>query len=358
MAKREFLQLAMNYDDQKYGIGSWFASEKMDGMRAFWDGGWTRGRPSTEVPFANTEKDKRQHISTGLWSRYGKVIHAPDWWLDKLPTGVPLDGELYTDARGFQDLMSVVKDFAPGPGWRRVQFQVFDSPPLGVVLADGEISNPNMRKRLRGIEYPAQRGPTLTDFEHVLHWLRDEVPENEVLKILQQEQLHYRTAKATERLSELLFEVTARGGEGLMLRKPTSLWVPERCHTLLKVKKMQDGEGVVVGYTWGKATDRGSKLLGLMGALVLNYRGQTFELSGFTDDERKMATIPPNNDPVYPEHERAAREIGEAHPGERVGPGVFNPAFPPGSVVTFRFRELTDGGLPKEARYWRKSGGV
>ncbi|MCH7649284.1 MAG: hypothetical protein IIA83_11860 [Thaumarchaeota archaeon] len=33
---------------------------------------------------------------------------------------------------------------------------------------------------------------------------------------------------------------------------------------------------------------------------------------------------------------------------------IYNPKFPRGSIVTYRYRESTDDGLPKEARFWRK----
>ena len=129
MAKREFLMLAHTYKPKKYGVGGWFLSEKLDGMRAYWDGGISRGILKSDVPWANTAKDERYiepPIATGLWSRYGNVIHAPDWWLDKLPA-IPLDGELYIpEAR--QRLMSIVKDTTPGTGWQDVKYYVFDMP--------------------------------------------------------------------------------------------------------------------------------------------------------------------------------------------------------------------------------------
>jgi ATP-dependent DNA ligase len=41
MAKREFLMLAHKHEGQN--ILGWLYSEKLDGMRCFWDGGITRG---------------------------------------------------------------------------------------------------------------------------------------------------------------------------------------------------------------------------------------------------------------------------------------------------------------------------
>ena len=106
--KQEYLMLAHTYKDQR--IAGYFASEKLDGCRAFWDGGCSRGRPATEVGYANTIKDhrlKEPPVATGLWSRSGKVINAPDDWLDQLPD-CPLDGELYLGPGRFQELRKML----------------------------------------------------------------------------------------------------------------------------------------------------------------------------------------------------------------------------------------------------------
>ena len=74
---REFLQLCEYFDPKRDEVFGWYVSEKFDGMRALWDGGITRGHVASDVPWG-TESHR---LSTGLWSRYGKVISAPDWWL-------------------------------------------------------------------------------------------------------------------------------------------------------------------------------------------------------------------------------------------------------------------------------------
>jgi len=51
--------------------GPWLVSEKLDGVRAFWDG------------------------KGGLWTRNKSRIQAPDSFLARLPRGLPLDGELF-----------------------------------------------------------------------------------------------------------------------------------------------------------------------------------------------------------------------------------------------------------------------
>ena len=60
MSKREFVMLAKDYDSKKYGIAGWFMSEKFDGMRDTWDGGVSRGKLASTIPWANTAKDKKE----------------------------------------------------------------------------------------------------------------------------------------------------------------------------------------------------------------------------------------------------------------------------------------------------------
>lgn len=365
MAKREFVQLAHVYDEAKHGVAGWLMSEKLDGTRALWDGGITRGMRAVDVPFANTEKDSRyvnQPIATGLWSRYGKVIHAPDWWLDRLPP-FQLDGELYMGRGMFQPLVSTIKTLIPGAGWANVKFMAFDVPPLNRVFASGKINNTNFKKQFTGLDYwlsqvlGPKRMPEFGNFEAAYRFMCKELSqdENSLLQCHEQIQLPYSTADSRAMIADTLFKVCEAGGEGLMLRQPSSIWTPERTYNLLKVKRMQDAEATVVGYTWGKETEKGSKLLGLMGSLRCRLdSGVEFDLSGFTDEERIMAVIPGPGEDHQPYHYSIAKQAGLNHGGEIVLPSMHNPKFSIGQRITFKYRELTDAGAPKEARYWRK----
>ena len=66
------LLLAERWDNAQ-DLAGWWLSEKLDGVRAYWDG--------------------RQFLS-----RLGNLFHAPDWFVDGFPS-VPLDGELWIDRR-------------------------------------------------------------------------------------------------------------------------------------------------------------------------------------------------------------------------------------------------------------------
>lgn len=344
MNKREFVQLAHTYNPAKHGIGGWYVSEKLDGMRAYWDGGYTRHRLTSQVPFANTVKDHRRlalPYSTGLWSRYAKPVSAPEWWVDSLPD-FPLDGELYLGPNRFQELISIVKKFEPvDEEWKKIQYRVFDLPSDHLFLMDGKINNPQWTAIFNGLRDTGpvrQYGPM--DFDKIQRMI-------ELGKITlgtgpaiwePQLRLTTQTKRAEYGAEQLCLKAIREGGEGIILRKPESVWTPHRTWDLLKLKPWKDSEAKVIGYTWGKG-----KLEGLMGAMVVSWQGKTFELSGFTDEERKLTEIV--HSPFKKDH---------LDPDRRVTLNYNNENFPRGSIVTFRYRALTDGGIPKEARYWRK----
>ncbi|WFC96284.1 hypothetical protein MBRA1_002941 [Malassezia brasiliensis] len=77
-------------------------SEKLDGVRALWDG--------------------RQ-----LWSRRGKVWNAPAWFLAQLPPNLSLDGELWIGRGQFEYTSGVCRSNRQDD-WKHVQYMVFDTP--------------------------------------------------------------------------------------------------------------------------------------------------------------------------------------------------------------------------------------
>jgi ATP-dependent DNA ligase len=150
------------------------------------------------------------------------------------------------------------------------------------------------------------------------------------------------------RIESALEECEANGDEGLILRHPSMPWEPKRTNNLLKVKRRHDAEAEVIGYTWGRQTDRGSKLLGLMGNMILRMpNGKVFEIAGFTDAERQMSRNMMGSTPFD-------QDEGIKHPGEKITDAWFNKTFPIRSTITYSYRELTDEGLPKEAQFKRK----
>lgn len=385
MTKREFLMLAHPKRDKDNPIGM-YASEKLDGNRAFWDGGITRGMDTETIPWAGVinpktlqRKDKIKPVSTGLWSRYGVPIIAPDWWLDYLPP-IPLDGEVWAGRGNFQLTTSIVKGDTPDKRWDQVEFKVFGSPSLEALFQTGTIKNPNMvcdinldscLEFLRlSLNHYRSVTPSLRDlhddvpinnlddliykvgqqgswkfidakdkvafsaisrpvsFEKELTFLRPYVSGNRFVQLLEQTKI-----ECQHDLDVMLSHILEQGGEGVILRDPAQPWEPKRTHGLLKLKPFSDDEARIIGFTAGKG-----KYAGMIGALITEYQGKRLELSGMTDDERVLTKV-----------------VGTAVPGADLDCGSKAARFKIGDTVTFKFRELTDAGIPKEARYWRKA---
>ena len=327
----DFLLLGKPYLEAKHHITGWFASEKLDGVRCFWDGGISRGHDKNNVPWANCSKDQRYikiPKATGLWSRYGHPIQAPDWFLDQLPKEQALDGELYIKGPR-QHLLSVVKDLVPGPGWEKVGYWVFDIPSPSIThprdCGKWTIRGGAMGELLR--DYCSGKQFAVNVLK--LRQLALDLPPEGVLRIIEQVRLPDTLSESRAKIEELLTTITSQGGEGLVLRSPYSLWEPARSNNVLKVKLVDDSEGIVTGYIGGKG-----KYEGMIGAFVLRLpSGKRLELSGFTDAERyAVIKLAPGQESQEP----------------------CSQVFPLGSKVTFKYRGCSVDGIPQEARYWRK----
>lgn len=342
MAKvnREFVMLAENFNPGKHRSAGTYLSVKLDGMRCIWLPA-TKGMNTKKIPFANREKKKEsnEQVATGLWSRYGNVIFCPEWFTQGFPDR-PLDGELYIGRKKFQELMSTVKTLVPDhAAWEAVKYMVFDAPTYRQVFADGTINNPNYKHTMKlekmlhvlDVKEEVER-----DFDVTYKLLRRDLKETSFLKLHAQELLPFSTVTALEIINAKLEEVTDLGGEGVMIRHPCSMWVPNRSPMLCKLKKLEDAEATVLGHRAGLG-----KHLHRLGSLQVRFGATIFDLGGFTDDERAL--------------EGRASDWAGNHPGELLPMDYTDPCpqFPAGSVVTFRYRELSDDGVPKEARYHR-----
>lgn len=79
-------------------------SEKFDGVRAYWDG------------------------KGALWSKNGNRFKAPDWFVEDLPRGVPLDGELFFGRGKFDTMNAIHRTRGKPHKWEGVEYKVFDTP--------------------------------------------------------------------------------------------------------------------------------------------------------------------------------------------------------------------------------------
>jgi DNA ligase-1 len=356
-----FLMLANSFKPGKHSLGGAFVSEKLDGTRAFWDGGVSRGVATTQVPWAGVldpktgePKKKVLPTATGLWSRYGNPIMAPDWFLNQLPA-CPLDGELWAGRGNFQELRSIVARDEPDERWKGVHFVVFGSPSPANVYAQRDIKIPQQQttidplKVMDFIQSRLESGvlegykalTSCASFEDEIAFLRGWMEQDPNIYLHHQWVLPDNEQEAVSSLNNFMDEVLQRGGEGIIIRQKNSIWLPKRVNTLLKLKPYHDDQAEITGFTSGRETTKGSKLRGLIGALITKYKGQRLELSGLTDEKRRFKT-----------------EFMEKHAYDNPGtdmPGHFEAKhFKVGDTVEFRYRELSDEGIPKEARFLRK----
>ncbi len=349
--KRFFMQLA-HVKKPDANVAGKYLSEKLDGMRMFWDGGATRGIPVYDVPFANIDKQDRfllEQKATGLWSRYGHPIFAPDYWLDKLPNFM-LDSELYIGRKLFQQTMSIGRTFPENrhdENWKKMKCKVLDVPAVSEVFRLGEINDENFQKVISpemGVWLLGQKNKirvvSARQFASQLKFLDMFLVQNDVVTVHEQVQLPQQEGLARDIVRKELARVNELGGEGLVLRSDNSTWAPIRSHDMLKLKMVEDAEAIVVGYTSGEIGTTG-KVHGKIGALIVDYLGIVFELAGLTDKEREFAN-------------RESTEWALARPGEKCPSFVKSKHFPLNAKVTFKYRELSDDGIPKEARYFRK----
>lgn len=253
MGRREFVMLAKTWKGQD--VEGWYASEKFDGMRAIWDG----------LPRDAKRPWARPGVTgvTGLWSRYGNVIHAPEWWTEKLPLGVILDGEL--DSGSWAKTVSNCRSH--NGSWDRVKYRVFDAPRIECFLSSGRVScGPCKGFNISGESGPLEQRVKGWFFKDVLVSL-----ESMDLDVVPQ-------IKISNDLWDVYHMTLDRGAEGIMLRRPDSVWWPKRSDALLKMKPTDTAVGVVVGHTEGLG-----KYAGMLGALVVEWEGVEFKLSGMDD---------------------------------------------------------------------------
>ena len=282
--KGEFLQLAKPLSEDVY-VGGWFWSEKLDGHRCFWDGGATRGWKKKDVPWANIGKDNRfikEQYATGLWSRYGHPIYAPDSLLDRLPVGLMMDGELY-DARNREALAACVKRQDSLGDWASVEYRCFDAVSVTQFCA------------LRTVEYGHRGYKVHADsrWREVLAGNRDGTWTHRTGLYLLGDwawfggELPQSDRSARSVIAEKMGEIVGRGGEGLMIRHPDREWTGCRSRWIRKVKPVDHGVGVVVGTVAGEG-----RHLGRIGGLIVEDNGIRFGIgTGLTDADREIEWI-------------------------------------------------------------------
>jgi DNA ligase-1 len=349
--KREFLMLAGTFDPEVNDPTGWYMSEKLDGMRCFWDGGISIGLPAGVVPYANTAVSGGEHISTGLWSRGGKVIHAPAWFTEDLPRNLFLDGELWNQGTSLQDIVSITRAHSKDEEWAKLYYKVFDNPSPNQFLRAGRVHILDWEAQLPNMaEWAQNRCKDLVFIERPFSVFVKNFVEKEWYGNYWS--VHRQTlAKDTQDVYKFLDNVIMGDGEGVMLRRAESVWNPRRAREdLLKVKKFYDAEAVIVGFTSGKITKKNSRLRGKLGALIVEEvgTGHRFEVAGLNDSERGLEAEKKGGD-----QKNKAVQYAWDHPGEALPEWITPVIFEVGQKITFKYWDRTKDGIPKFAVYHR-----
>lgn len=206
-------------------LTGYLASEKLDGVRARWDG--------------------RQ-----LWTREGNRIDAPSWFTAGWPAQA-IEGELWIGRGKFQEVSDLVRASRPdAPAWRQVRLMAFDLPASPYAFAS---RTRELRVLVERVASPRLQRIAQLNFDN------------------------------RAQLDAWLDAVTSGGGEGLMLHHALARYHAGRTDQLLKYKRWNDAEARVVGYRAGKG-----KYAGMVGALLVeDAHGRRFALgSGLRDADR------------------------------------------------------------------------
>ncbi len=241
------------YEDD-IDVSGWLMSEKLDGVRGYWDG----------------EK---------LLSKKGIPFIPPAEFIINFP-GFAIEGEIWGGRNTFEKTSGIVRKQKTHNGWLDLKFAVFDVPG-----AEGGIE-----ERLNIAR----------------QWFRGHP--SEYAFVITQKKVRDRG-----HLKEELLRVEEMGGEGMIVRKPGSLYTKGRSTEILKVKSDYDMEAVVVDRIEGQGRN-----LGRLGALLVELPDKTrFKIgTGFSDEERK-----------YPP--------------------------PVGSIITFKYYGFYRSGIPRFPSFLR-----
>ncbi len=191
-AQKPKLLLLKTYKDQN--ITGWVMSEKLDGVRAYWNG-------------------------KELLSRNGTKIYAPKWFTKDYPP-FEIDGELWTKRGDFENIVSIVRDKTPSKEWKTVKHYIF--------------------------EVPNAKGGLFERLAKVKPY------ESKYIKIIEQIKVNNK-----EHLETFLKEIESEKAEGVVVRDPNAPYINKRTAKVLKVKTFLDSECIVTGYTKGQGKYEG-----------------------------------------------------------------------------------------------------
>lgn len=202
----------------------YLVSEKLDGMRAYWDG-------------------------KNLISKSGNIIHAPQWFLKDFPP-FELDGELYTKRGDFEHIISIIKNQKNTDSWHLLKYHIF--------------------------EVPNQKGNLTQRLQVIKDYLNTH--KNPYITIIPQHQF-----QTLEAIQNFFNQIKQDNGEGIILRKKDLAYYTGRNSNTLKYKVFLDRECKIIGYKMGK-----NALKNKVGSLICQDGEKTIYIgSGLTNNMRE-----------------------------------------------------------------------
>lgn len=181
------LQKPMVYQEYNKEYDSWLMSEKLDGIRAYWNG-------------------------KELISKNQNKIYAPSWFTKDFPP-FPLDGELWTKRDDFENIQSIVLSKNDDKGWENISYNIFEVPN----------QNGNFYERLSFLELYLKKNP------------------NKYIKIIPQFPI-----KNSKNLNDFLNKLIEAKAEGVIIKNPNLDYFTGIDSNILKVKKFLDDEAEVI----------------------------------------------------------------------------------------------------------------
>lgn len=199
-------------------------SEKLDGIRAYWDG-------------------------KSLYTRSGKKINAPAFFTQNFPP-FAIDGELWSKRGDFENIVSIIKNKNRLPEWKNLKFYIF--------------------------EVPHQKGGLLERLQILQEYLKTH--HAPFISIIAQHPF-----SSTKELFAQLENITQSQGEGIVVRNKNAIYYTGRTKDSMKLKKYQDRECKITHYIQGQG-----KFEGMVGSFLCQDGKKSIKIgSGMDENFRK-----------------------------------------------------------------------
>lgn len=278
--------LAKEYKDfagiPNENVIGWWMSEKYDGYRAIWNGRCFKSRTNNR-------------------------FSVPRWFSQMMPQGVALDGELWM-GRGKFNKCGLFRRIRPKKTadleqWERdwadagVIYKVFDLP-------NSPLKFEQRMKKLQNIIYTQITSEFIFNGGFIIKTFPLEFTEQ--IKI-----------DSRDQLEDKFNSVVSGNGEGLILRKPYSMYERRRSPNMLKYKLQADMECKIVGYKDGSGINNGR-----LGSFICQFLDTNiiFTVGGMNSSVRKS--------------------YKKTHKVD--------------TVITIQYNGFTSGGKPRHPRYLRR----